>query len=564
MSSPTTSFTDLPRGVAAVEARLARPARRWNRDRGLDGARAMGAAWKDDALRAVWPTMVAVVARHRELADARADLDGRAWLADLGRDDRARVRRGLERAARDLVARWRATDPDALARRAYRNALATYARAERWHGALEGCGDRREAELLFLEFTHLEKLDARTKLIYAKVHGDGEDHGGAAPASSPAARAAAWAALAAFMAFLAFVVLSQALSMREAQGARIVRQWFRMVLFSRALSVWFFEPISLLVFRVLLPGVLTPRVNQHEGDPARFYAFPYRTPLLEHATHVLCHRPEAEGKKVADRVRFASMAGTVTLGTTKTRRALLARHEAVLRGYPGGLLTHFEQLAPSSRNANRAFRGDSLRWRAPALARSFDEATYRDPAWARASMMVLVPLLLLPECFQDVVVEEAIVLAILSCAPFLAVPAPGVVGLFVVYGIFLGLVALAVAAPWRYCCPREPPEEAADQTYEEYSAAVIVSRHAIEHATRVAGDRLLGKSRTYAARAARDREDEKRAPEDDRPFPDVVEAFDRLDAKVHPAPDDRFPGLDIAPTWGGRPAWGRRKYYAAP
>jgi len=187
------------------------------------------------------------------------------------------------------------------------------------------------------------------------------------------------------------------------------------------------------------------------------------------------------------------------LRSEKSRRALLGRRAAGLRGYPGGLATAFDQLAPAAhrRAVNAAFRDDSLRWRAGPLARALDEEHASDPAWAGYLGAALAALLALPEPLQDVVVREAAVLACVGAARCLR-RARGLGSLAAFAAVLLGslgALALGFFALERWRRRGDDPELAADgehdQTYEQYLAAVIIARQAREATLQTAERRFL-------------------------------------------------------------------------
>ncbi|KAH8058011.1 hypothetical protein JL722_6557 [Aureococcus anophagefferens] len=392
-----------------------------------------------------------------EVQDALRDLERGAWLGGLDYAARHRLREGLRRCLRrtraKLCADWACHAPDALVRRCYWRLLVAHGEAEAWGRVLERCGSAREAELQLLEFCHLERLDARRLALYRKVHGDTARPYGQRRARAPRTLDAvvlAWVAVAAACGAAAALLLRAVVATRAAHGHRAVRSWFRIAMLGRVVTLCFLDPLSLLVFRVLLPGALACAEFNH------------------------------------------------LLRSEKSRRALLGRRAAGLRGYPGGLATAFDQLAPAAhrRAVNAAFCDDSLRWRAGPLARALDEEHASDPAWAGYLGAALAALLALPEPLQDVVVREAAVLACVGAARCLRARGLGSLAAFaaVLLGS-LGALALGFFALERWRRRGDDPELAADgehdQTYEQYLAAVIIARQAREATLQTAERRFL-------------------------------------------------------------------------
>ncbi|KAH8098159.1 hypothetical protein JL720_1087 [Aureococcus anophagefferens] len=282
-----------------------------------DVARAAAASPAARALAVgrVWPCALAVLARHQEVQDALRDLERGAWLGGLDYAARHRLREGLRRTRAKLCADWACHAPDALVRRCYWRLLVAHGEAEAWGRVLERCGSAREAELQLLEFCHLERLDARRLALYRKVHGDTARPYGQRRARAPRTLDAvvlAWVAVAAACGAAAALLL-RAVVARAAHGHRAVRSWFRIAMLGRVVTLCFLDPLSLLVFRVLLPGALACAEFNH------------------------------------------------LLRSEKSRRA--PRRRAAACGLPRGLATAFDQLAPAAhrRAVNAAFRDDSLR-----------------------------------------------------------------------------------------------------------------------------------------------------------------------------------------------------------
>ena len=258
----------LPDEVAAVDDAVARGRRQpaWLlRLRGAqvrhDVARAAAASPAARALAVgrVWPCALAVLARHQEVQDALRDLERGAWLGGLDYAARHRLREGLRRTRAKLCADWACHAPDALVRRCYWRLLVAHGEAEAWGRVLERCGSAREAELQLLEFCHLERLDARRLALYRKVHGDTARPYGQRRARAPRTLDAvvlAWVAVAAACVSAAALLLRAVVATRAAHGHRAVRSWFRIAMLGRVVTLCFLDPLSLLVFRVLLPGAL--------------------------------------------------------------------------------------------------------------------------------------------------------------------------------------------------------------------------------------------------------------------------------------------------------------------
>ncbi|KAJ1451491.1 REJ domain-containing protein [Pelagophyceae sp. CCMP2097] len=397
--------------------------------------------WRQKARGATWRSIVAALARKEEIDDAIFDLDDGAWLPDdcTSSGQEFSFRRDLCRVRLKLVRDWHLKKvsvaqgrPIVTARQrqvakelkmlnyglftksAYARTLQLHAKAQVWGSDLAKCAPGPESETQLLIFTRLENLGRREARIYGQLYSTSVlDDAGRAPVH--VCRKAAWTfTLVGGVALMVWWTLSVLLSLREAEGAAIVRTWWRMAIFSQILRLVIFEPLFIFVFRVLLPLTLSGKLRVQGCDPASKLAFPWATPLLERATTILADEYSAEAPIVSRRITPVVSRRGRGAATPIVLRRLLVRH----RGSPSSVATarslllrqvsHLAVGDAGRRKANRDHR-EATQWRAGFISTFVQRhVAWRRPVYAQLVFTVLAIFVLLEEHVQELLVEEAI------------------------------------------------------------------------------------------------------------------------------------------------------------
>ena len=221
-----------------------------------------------------------------------------------------------------------------------------------------------------------------------------------------------------FVTTLALVwwTLATLLSVREFQGAKIVRLWWRMSIFAQILGNLVFEPLSIFIFAVLFPAFLAPKLKQQ-------HEFPWRTSLADQPTLVLAEECKSHAPIISERI------------TRHLVRGCAQRH-LVPADVPGGALR---------RTRNRSFRIEQ--WDADQILETVNQ--WRRPNWAKLPLSVFTLFLFLEENLQTAVVDEVLKGIYMCLAFFLTLPAT--LGAVVFQHVLVVVILLFIAfAPWRY------------------------------------------------------------------------------------------------------------------
>ncbi|KAJ1456341.1 REJ domain-containing protein [Pelagophyceae sp. CCMP2097] len=359
--------------------------------------------WRRKARRATWDLIVAALARKDEIDDAIFDLDDSSWLPNdcTTTMQKRRLRLDLCRVRAALVRDWQLqrvgmADGD-FTKVAYGRMLALHAQAQAWGGALSRCSPRTvEAEEQLLIFTRLENLGKSETQIYGQLYSTSVEADAAGKKPVSPCRKVFWTAVLAFAAlFMIWWTLAVLLALREAEGAAIVRTWWRMAMFSQILALVIFEPLSIFIFSVLLPLTLSGKLRIQGADPAAKAAFPWAAQLVDRASQILAEEYADKAPVIAQRIRGAAPAVLV-------RQVLVS---------PQSHPTSARMLGVGAerRRANRAFRDSSERWRAGFISKFVAQhIAWRRPAGVQVLFSVLALVVLLEENLQGLLVDEGL------------------------------------------------------------------------------------------------------------------------------------------------------------
>jgi len=387
--------------------------------------------WRQKARNATWGAMLAVLDRKHEIDDAIADLDDGAWhIADKKR--KRSLRTALCKVRTRLLSEWGCTlgiaDGD-LVKVAYSRMLAIHARAQGWAGDVAKCATSCASEEQLLIIWHLETLDRSEHMVFSQFYPTK-----VAEAQVKAGVKRSHKVFWVFVLFLttlalAWWTLAVLLSVREFQGAKIVRLWWRMTMFAQFLGLLVFEPLSIFVLNVLLPAVLSPKLKAQKRWSA--HEFPWKTPLVDRPTSIL-----AEECKV--------MKQAIISKRIKSTR-ILVEAENQDQGQD-------QDLQSARRSSNRLFREGNEHWDSEMICETVDHSvSWRRPRWAQVLVGVFTLLLLLEENLQGVVVDELLIGFYMVLSMFTDLPKTLGAVIFQHLLVLFTLLFLCFA-PWR-CLP---------------------------------------------------------------------------------------------------------------
>ena len=406
--------------------------------------------WRQKARNATWGAMVAVLDRKNEIDDAILDLDDGSWK--VPKRKKRRLRRALAKVRARLLSEWGCplglADGD-LVKVAYSRMLAIHARAQGWAGDVAKCASTGASEEQLLICWHLESLDRLEHMVFSKFYPT-KIYEREVRASVKRSHKVFWVLVLLLTTLaLAWWTLAVLLSIREFQGAKIVRLWWRMSMFAQILDVIVFGPLSILVLNVLLPAVLSPKLEAQKRWAS--HEFPWKTPLLDRPTSILAEECQIMKRAIISKRR-------------KSTRILV---EAANQD-------QCEVSNAARRSSNRIFREANEHWDPTMICETVDHSvSWRRPRWAQVLVTVFTLLLLLEENVQGIFVDELLLgfYMLLSMATTLPKTMPAIIGrhLLVLFILLFVCFAPSKCLQWMKSSKKETIRHDAEVATEQPS-----------------------------------------------------------------------------------------------